>query len=157
MKWRCIVCGYIHEGPAPPAICPICGSPAEKFVLIEDEKPASAELKVANLMNLFQTQEGPVKKIVLAATEELSVDVYYFAPGQVLAYHKHPTGDQVFTIIQGEGRFHLDPGTEVTREVQAGDVILVPKDTWHQLVNRGADSLIAIQSTRQPAGYTIRT
>ena len=30
-KWRCTVCGYIHEGHNPPEICPICGSPKEKF------------------------------------------------------------------------------------------------------------------------------
>ncbi|MFA6679776.1 MAG: FAD-dependent oxidoreductase [Candidatus Methanomethylophilaceae archaeon] len=30
-KWRCTVCGYIHEGNSPPETCPICGSPKEKF------------------------------------------------------------------------------------------------------------------------------
>ena len=30
-KWVCTVCGYIHEGDTPPAICPICKVPAEKF------------------------------------------------------------------------------------------------------------------------------
>ena len=30
-KWRCTVCGYIHEGRNPPERCPICGSPMEKF------------------------------------------------------------------------------------------------------------------------------
>lgn len=27
----CSVCGYVHEGEAAPAVCPICGVPAEKF------------------------------------------------------------------------------------------------------------------------------
>ena len=30
-KWVCTVCGYVHEGDAPPANCPICKAPAEKF------------------------------------------------------------------------------------------------------------------------------
>ena len=30
-KWRCTVCGYIHEGDAPPANCPHCKAPADKF------------------------------------------------------------------------------------------------------------------------------
>ena len=25
-KWRCKVCGYIHEGETPPDVCPVCGS-----------------------------------------------------------------------------------------------------------------------------------
>lgn len=30
-KWVCTVCGYIHEGDAPPEKCPTCQAPAEKF------------------------------------------------------------------------------------------------------------------------------
>lgn len=37
-KWKCTVCGYIYEGETPPEHCPQCGSPAEKFVLLEEEK-----------------------------------------------------------------------------------------------------------------------
>lgn len=31
-KFICSVCGYIHEGDAPPVKCPMCGAPAEKFI-----------------------------------------------------------------------------------------------------------------------------
>mgnify|MGYP002641215078 CR=1 FL=1 len=31
-KWRCVVCGYIFEGPEPPAVCPLCGAGADQFV-----------------------------------------------------------------------------------------------------------------------------
>ncbi len=30
-KWVCTVCGYVHEGDQPPANCPTCNAPAEKF------------------------------------------------------------------------------------------------------------------------------
>lgn len=30
-KFVCSVCGYVHEGDAPPERCPQCGAPAEKF------------------------------------------------------------------------------------------------------------------------------
>jgi len=30
-QWRCKVCGYIHTGPEPPDICPVCGAPKEEF------------------------------------------------------------------------------------------------------------------------------
>lgn len=37
-KWICSVCGYVHEGPNPPATCPQCKQPAEKFKeMVEDE------------------------------------------------------------------------------------------------------------------------
>lgn len=31
-KWRCKECGYIHEGHAPPDVCPLCYAPSEAFV-----------------------------------------------------------------------------------------------------------------------------
>ena len=34
-KWVCSVCGYIHEGAEPPAQCPVCKQPAEKFGKLE--------------------------------------------------------------------------------------------------------------------------
>ncbi len=37
-KWKCTVCGYVHEGPLPEDfICPVCKQPASKFVKIEEE------------------------------------------------------------------------------------------------------------------------
>jgi len=31
-KYICTICGYVHEGDAPPAKCPQCNAPASKFV-----------------------------------------------------------------------------------------------------------------------------
>jgi len=36
-KWRCTVCGYIHEGENPPEKCPVCGAPKAKFEELEEE------------------------------------------------------------------------------------------------------------------------
>ena len=30
-KWRCLICGYIHEGTEPPETCPDCGVGPEQF------------------------------------------------------------------------------------------------------------------------------
>ncbi len=30
-RWRCSMCGYIHEGPEPPRWCPLCGAERDKF------------------------------------------------------------------------------------------------------------------------------
>jgi flavorubredoxin/NADPH-dependent 2,4-dienoyl-CoA reductase/sulfur reductase-like enzyme/rubredoxin len=34
-RWKCKVCGYIHEGPEPPDECPLCGAPKDMFEPIE--------------------------------------------------------------------------------------------------------------------------
>ena len=42
-KFVCSVCGYVHEGDAAPAECPICHAPAEKFTEQSGEKTWAAE------------------------------------------------------------------------------------------------------------------
>ena len=43
MKYVCQVCGYVHEGDNPPAECPICHAPAEKFTAQAADKTWAAE------------------------------------------------------------------------------------------------------------------
>jgi rubrerythrin len=30
--WKCLVCSYIHYGPEPPEVCPVCGAGRDQFV-----------------------------------------------------------------------------------------------------------------------------
>ena len=34
VKWRCLNCGYVHEGPEAPAACPACAHPQAYFELL---------------------------------------------------------------------------------------------------------------------------
>jgi len=38
MLWKCTVCGYMHEGPDAPEVCPKCGQPKDKYVAMTDEE-----------------------------------------------------------------------------------------------------------------------
>ena len=41
-KWKCKVCGYIHEGPMTPDFkCPVCKQPASSFEKLEEAPPAN--------------------------------------------------------------------------------------------------------------------
>ncbi len=42
-RWRCTICGYIHDGDKPPYQCPICRAPAAVFEEITTPGPDSAE------------------------------------------------------------------------------------------------------------------
>lgn len=47
-KWRCKICGYVHEGPmTDDYVCPVCGVGADQFEPVAEEKP--------------QQQTGPAK------------------------------------------------------------------------------------------------
>lgn len=47
-KWRCTVCGYIHEGENPPEVCPLCGVGAEEFEKVEEESSQQKEVAVSS-------------------------------------------------------------------------------------------------------------
>ncbi len=53
-KWKCTVCGYIHEGEAPPEKCPICGADRSKFVEI-----VSKEEKIDAKTDPIEPETGP--------------------------------------------------------------------------------------------------
>ena len=42
-KWRCTVCGYIHNGDEPPEKCPVCGADKSLFEAVIEEAPAEAQ------------------------------------------------------------------------------------------------------------------
>ena len=43
-KWKCSICGYIHEGPLPDGFtCPVCKQPANVFVKVEETPSAPAK------------------------------------------------------------------------------------------------------------------
>ena len=42
-KWVCTVCGYVYEGDAAPAECPVCHVGADKFKKVEGDLTLAAE------------------------------------------------------------------------------------------------------------------
>ncbi len=56
-KWKCTVCGYIHEGPLPADFtCPVCKQPASIFVKVEAPKSPYAGTKTEK--NLWEAFAG---------------------------------------------------------------------------------------------------
>ena len=74
-KWKCTVCGYIHEGDEAPEKCPVCKQPKEKFVEIRKlrvltqarrRKRTCGKLSQANLRRGISTPTLPrlLKRLV---------------------------------------------------------------------------------------------
>ncbi|MBW6411724.1 NADH peroxidase [Clostridium weizhouense] len=45
-KFVCTVCGYIHEGDAPPEICPVCKVGSDKFIEMKEDMTWADEHKI---------------------------------------------------------------------------------------------------------------
>lgn len=58
-KWKCTVCGYIHEGSmTDDFICPVCKQPASKFVKIEEAPAKSPYAGTKTEKNLWEAFAG---------------------------------------------------------------------------------------------------
>lgn len=44
-KWKCTICGYLHDGDRPPESCPVCGAHQYQFILYES-MPEALEKKL---------------------------------------------------------------------------------------------------------------
>lgn len=66
--------------------------------------------------------------------------------------------DEVRYIIAGRGLFHIHPhsGPVVAIEVEAGDLIRVPRGTWHWFDLCGDRRIRAIRLFQNPVGWTPR-
>jgi mannose-6-phosphate isomerase-like protein (cupin superfamily) len=70
-------------------------------------------------------------------------------PGRTMRVHKHLNNDELIFIHKGQGALTLD-GQLV--EVKTGDVVFVPRDTWHGLDNTGNENLLMVFQY-SPAGF----
>jgi len=43
-KWKCTVCGYIHEGEEPPEQCPVCGADKSQFTELTETGESDEKL-----------------------------------------------------------------------------------------------------------------
>ena len=64
--------------------------------------------------------------------------------------------DEVRFILEGRGLFHIHPvnGTVFAIEVEPGDLIRVPRGTWHWFDLCGERRIRAIRLFQDPAGWT---
>jgi mannose-6-phosphate isomerase-like protein (cupin superfamily) len=71
------------------------------------------------------------------------------SPGRKMRVHKHLNNDELIFIHKGEGTLTLD---EESIEVKTGDVVFVPRGTWHGLDNTGKENLLMVFQY-SPAGF----
>jgi NADPH-dependent glutamate synthase beta subunit-like oxidoreductase/ferredoxin len=93
--FRCKVCGWIHEGVAPPDECPSCGAPADRFRAMD---AAEIGMTTSELQSLGIAGQGfdnidveDSRRIRLLAF----VDASFFSPYTIRAGKRYPifTGD----------------------------------------------------------------
>ncbi len=73
-------------------------------------------------------------------------------PGSQQALHRHPTQEQVYVIVHGEGQM-LVGGEE--REAGEGTMVFIPPGAEHAIRDAGAGVLGCVSATAPPFAATI--
>ena len=97
---------------------------------------------------LEQYNDAAVPKIPVFSGNDMTSEVYYFKPNQVLKMHRHPNGEQIFVFVKGSGTMIV---ADKEHHVKEGGLILVKAGEWHEITN-GNENMVAVQITKVGAG-----
>lgn len=101
VKYRCSVCGYIHEGELPEGfICPVCKNPASVFVKLEDQSEKSSE--ITNKYKGTKTEKNLMEAL---SGESIARNKYTFF-ADVAKNEGYEQINQIFLKTAGNEREH---------------------------------------------------
>jgi hypothetical protein len=105
--------------------------------------------------DFLQPSSGEPIRSVVIETEEAVVIAWHVEPGQRIAAHVHPAGQDTWTILSGQGDYQVDESGALKR-VTAGDVVVAYPMCVHGVHNNGTEPLrfISVVSPAQ-AGYEL--
>jgi len=77
------------------------------------------------------------------ATNDAAIVAWTVKPGQCISPHLHPSGQDTWTILAGEGDYQIDAAGQTVR-IAAGDVVVAPVGAVHGVLNTGAQALVFV-------------
>ena len=114
-KFRCKVCGYIHEGDAAPERCPQCKVPAEKFEEVKEDKLDWAAEHVVGVAK--GAPEAIIEGLKANFMGECTEVGMYLAMGRVAAREGYPEIAQYWEKAALEEAEHAAKFAELLGEV----------------------------------------
>ena len=103
----------------------------------------------------MQPADGEPIRSVITESADAAVVAWHVKPGQRIAAHVHPQGQDTWTILSGCGEYQLEADGTSCRIV-AGDVVVAHTGCVHGVYNSGSEPLVFI-SVVSPAeaGYEL--
>jgi mannose-6-phosphate isomerase-like protein (cupin superfamily)/GNAT superfamily N-acetyltransferase len=130
-----------EDGPLGPVLHILADPPCKKGIVV-----VSADVAPG-----VTSESGTEIRVLLDSTARgqgrMSLAMETLKPGQHTAPHWHEHIEEIYYILQGQGRMEI--GSEA-REVRAGDTILIPTKHVHCLFNTGSDNLILLCAVSPP-------
>jgi quercetin dioxygenase-like cupin family protein len=96
--------------------------------------------RLFHIDDFMQASDGEPIRSVVVATASAIVVAWLVLPGQTIAAHIHPEGQDTWTILSGAGDYQVD-AAGTTRPVLAGDVVVARAGEVHGVHNSGTEPL----------------
>jgi quercetin dioxygenase-like cupin family protein len=111
--------------------------------------------RIFHSSKFFQPSAGEPIRSVITESPDAVIVAWYIQPGQEIAAHIHPQGQDTWTILSGRGDYYLDRAGN-KQSIEMGDVVIAPTGSVHGVFNSGDESLVFI-SVVSPmnAGYQL--
>lgn len=117
-KFRCTVCGYIHEGTEAPEVCPICKAPASKFEEIKGELTWADEHIIGVGKGLSADIIDDLRANFIGECTEVGM---YLAMGRQADREGYPEVAEAYKRIAYEEADHASKFAEILGEVVVAD------------------------------------
>jgi len=88
---------------------------------------------------LQPSDDEPIYSVVTQSADAVIV-AWHLKPGQRIAAHIHPHGQDSWTILSGQGEYQL-AASGTTHSIVAGDVVVAPTGAVHGVYNSGSEIL----------------
>lgn len=98
-----------------------------------------------------QTVDNKYFRQVLFTGEHCQLVVMCLQPGEDIGDEVHPNVDQFFRIEEGEARFVLNEKEE--HKVDAGDAVVVPAGTFHNVFNASKSATLKLYTVYSPPNH----
>jgi len=97
------------------------------------------------------TEENNYFRQVLFTGKHCQLVVMCLQPGEEIGNEVHPDVDQFFRIEQGSAKFVF--GKKEKHLVHAGDAVIVPAGTYHNVINTGRKKLLKLYTLYTPPNH----
>jgi len=114
----------------------------------------SIESRVFSVAESIQPSEGePIRSVVLETAESVIV-VWHVRPGQEIAAHIHPHGQDTWTVLSGAADYFQ--GNGLVCSLKAGEIAVAKSAQVHGAKNVGVEPFVFVSVVAPGnAGYAV--
>ena len=130
MKFVCSICGYVYEGEAAPAECPVCHAGADKFVVQSGEKTWAAEHVVGVAQGVSEDILADLRANFEGECSEVGypeIGMYYEKAAYEEAEHAAKFAELLGEVVTDSTKKNLEMRVEAENGATAGKTDLAKR------------------------------